>query len=576
VVSLSAPPDSREIRRLLIEKFFEDPDRTREVCIECGLWEQLQSILLHPLRIAWARSDYNAFIELVVKDPDTGESVIQQEFHRVWQEMISRYRWCLIGAPRGHGKTVQIVARCVWELGRNQNKRIKIIGSSDDKAKEILGLIREMIEDPLVKEIFPSLQVDATRGDTKGAFFVIRSIAQRDPSVEASGWSSSGAGGRADILICDDVVDAKNAIINPTMREQVKKVLKEVWFSLVANNGKVVWICTPYHQDDASHEFKRRSVDVEQVLLGEAETGKDAPWVRWWKPAIGYDLEFDNDGNPIWTEAIDPDTGGPRTDKLTGEVLYEQKRRKTILWGSYWTEEKLEERRAVLGERTFARQYLLNAMSDEERTFSEASLEKSFDYSLANIGDGIEDSWPTYAGVDLASALSERGKYTVIVTLARNPQTRRLHFKRIWRQKVRFGQILKQIDLEFDAHRWRKAYVESNGFQIAVEQATEDTPEYRHIPIEGFTTTGFNKKDEQQGLPGMDVAFGKGLFAIPAKRFPLDGDDGSELALLMDELRSHPGGETSDIVMALWFAYRAAIEHASNAVENYLQAIENN
>jgi hypothetical protein len=430
----------------------------------------------------------------------------------------------------------QTIGRVVWELGHNTDLRIKIIGSSDDKAKEILGLIKDTINSSKVQEVFPNLQIDSDRGDTKGAFFLKRHILQRDPSVEASGVLSTGAGGRADILICDDVVDLKNSVINPAMRDQVTNTIKETWFSLVAATGKIIWVATPYHVADATHNIK--------------ETGVFKVWLQ---PAITYEPHFDDNGDPI----IDLKTN-------------QQKITKKILWPDKWPEKKLEERRKDVGERVFARQYLLTAMSDEERTFPEYALEKSFDFTLADIGEDIDDDWTTFGGIDLASALGKKNAWTVIFTLAKNPHTNRLHIKEIFRRRMKFPEIMKAAIEQYRKHDWRLCYVENNQFQQAVIDALEAAD--KTMPVESFTT-GVNKANEKVGLPAMSVDFEKNRFAVPAAKFPLNPDDPSTLAVFMNELRTHPGGEFSDTIMACWFAWSAAKKGQGDFEDAYMASV---
>lgn len=521
----------------LIERYIEDPDEGEALAREFGLWDSIKTKLFKALNKLVCQCNVNRFIEYVFVDPETKDYLQQQPFHEEWQTLISTNTRVLIAAPRGHGKSVQLIGRVIWELGRNPELRIKIIGSSDDKSKEILGLIREVLErEERVHEIFPELVVDSSRGDTKTAFFVHRRIAQRDPSVEASGVLATGAGGRADLLVCDDVVDLKNSVINPAQREQVIKAIKETWFPLVAATGRIVWICTPYHVADATHDLKNS---------GEL-------WKVWWTPAITIQMHFDDEGNPI----IDENTG-------------QQKVTEVILWPTKWSKERLKEREQEIGTRSFTRQYLLNAMSDEERTFPESSLERSFDRSIAAIGEDIEDHWATFGGVDLASAMGRKNAWTVIWTIARSPYTQKLYLKEMYRRRMPFSATLAAILEQHEKHHWTCCFVENNGYQQAVVSSLEESN--KMIPVYPFVT-GANKADEKVGLPGLNVAFEKGHFAIPAALFPLSGDDMTPLAIVMNELRTHPGGEFSDTIMALWFAWAASIKGSGGFCDAYLAA----
>lgn len=539
--------DDTDIVQALIKKVIADPVEGEKIAREFGLWDIVRTTLLKPLRIKMAREDVNAFIEYVIEDPETGQLAQQMGFHREWQRLISTLKRVMIVAPRGHGKSIQVIARVIWEIGRNHNIRVKIVSSKDEKAKEILGTVRDMIKkDPRVKEIFPDLEVDEDRGDTKSEFFVKRSnISMRDATVQAAGVLSAGAGGRADILLCDDVVDPKNALINPSQREQVKTVLKSTWFSLVAATGKIIYLATPYHVLDATHDLKESAGSV---------------WTVWWTPAEKIILHFGPDGEPVLIP--DPEQNG----KMVQEY------HKEYLWPEKWNAETLAAKRFELGPKVYAAQYLLNAMSDEDRTFPETSLQKSYNRSLSYIGEDIEDDWPTFGGIDLASALGKRAAFTVLFTLARNPVNGKYRIKEIVRRKMGFTKTMEHVAEQFRRHKWRMAFVENNQYQRAVIDAAED--KLKHIPVQGFHTSGSGKADEEIGLPGLNVAFDRGLFELPAARFPLEADDQTDLGILMTELQTHPGGETKDVVMAMWFAYRAAIEGASGAFEDaYLAAI---
>jgi hypothetical protein len=208
-------------------------------------------------------------------------------------------------------------------------------------------------------------------------------------------------------------------------------------------------------------------------------------------------------------------------------------------------------------------------MSDEERTFPEKALEHSFDFTRAEVGDDIDDEWPTFGGVDLASALGKKNAWTVIWTIAKNPYDGKLYLKEMYRRRMSFPDIIAAILEQYKRHNWRLCKVENNAFQQAVIDAIAEKD--RSIPVEPFTT-GQNKANEKIGLPGMAVSFEKNQWSIPAARFPLAPDDASTIATVMNELRTHPGGEFSDTIMALWFAWSAAITGSGGFEDAWLES----
>jgi phage terminase large subunit-like protein len=198
-------------------------------------------------------------MELVFQDK--GQAISQQWFHREWQQAMTDFPRVMIIAPRDHGKTTQVpVGRALWELGRDPNLRIKIVCQSDGKAMERLFEIATHIEqNKTLHEIFPNL-APAERGSwTKHKLVVSRDRISKDASIEAVGITSTATGGRADILIADDVVDRRNALQYPALREMIKHAWKSDWTQLLEPEGKIWYICTLWHNSDLSHELKRNA-----------------------------------------------------------------------------------------------------------------------------------------------------------------------------------------------------------------------------------------------------------------------------------------------------------------------------
>lgn len=58
-----------------------------------------------------------------------------------------------------------------------------------------------------------------------------------------------------DLLIADDVVDRRNALSFPKLREQIKQAWKSDWTNLLEPDSRIWYICTLWHKDDLSHEL---------------------------------------------------------------------------------------------------------------------------------------------------------------------------------------------------------------------------------------------------------------------------------------------------------------------------------
>ncbi len=275
---------------------------------------KLKSIAMaqHQATILRCRADCNAFIEYAFTDADTGEPIRQAWFHRELQAAFEKpeHRFGLYVLPRDHGKTTQVEAYCLWRLGNNPNLRIKIVCASDDKAKErLFTLIQHLEHNPMVTEVFPWLK-PADVGDwTKHKIVVSRDYIMRDASVEALGVMSTATGGRADLLIGDDVVDRRNALEQPKLRETIKVAWDADWVNLLEPSGQVIYICTLWHTADLTHR-----------LLQNAEYA-----------IMRYDVA--EDLSPLWPEK--------------------------------WPREALEARRRAIGPREFDRGFRNIALSGE-------------------------------------------------------------------------------------------------------------------------------------------------------------------------------------------------------------------
>lgn len=522
--------DAQETALQLALFYLEDPKRAKSLAVEFGLWQALQSSLDELLEVAHARLDPNVFIEYAIETPE-GRTV-QADFHRKWQDLLTEYLAVCIGAPRGHGKSVQVASRVTWQLGKDCNLRVKIISSVDDSAEDIVSLIVQYIRDNArVQRVFPNLLLDYKAGVTKDEVYIQRTLAQRDPSIVAKGVLGAGAGGRADILVLDDCVDNVNAIINPSKRKTVINAIRDNWLPLLSNVGRIWWLCTPYHVEDATHVFRKEEMFD----------------VVWWEPAITYHLQFNEDGTP----KIDPETGRIET---TSEVL----------WPAWWSEQKLALRRKLIGVQTFTRQYLLKVQSDEDLTFPEMVLTPSYESTLWKIGQAypidnehgrIPDSWPTYGGIDLAAAVSDKGAFCVIWTLAFCPDNQRLYLKEMVRAKMKMPVLMQEIKSAFDRHHWFYALVENNAFQQTVVDLMD--ADHKHVPLDG-AHTGVNKNSLLMGLPALATVMSKGLFVLPTRDVAIISEsDTTPFGIFWNELTNHPGAAFSDTVMALWLAFRA-------------------
>lgn len=217
--------------------------------------------LIDQKNVLEARKGFASFCEYVIKDEVTANRLKLAEIHQDW---INHIGFCfandlhtLILAPMSSGKTQIItIALPLYLLGKNTNSRIKIICLSDKIAMDRLGSIKKYIkEDEDYQKVFPEVRQDQNLGWTQHRVYVERNTIAKDPSLDAVGVISAGIGARCDIMIVDDIFDDRTAIAQPAVREQIKRTYKMVWLSRLEPKGKLVNICTRWHEQDLAGDI---------------------------------------------------------------------------------------------------------------------------------------------------------------------------------------------------------------------------------------------------------------------------------------------------------------------------------
>lgn len=464
------------------------------------------------------------FTELLLRDHATQRPVRNAQIHFEWHEAADNFKNVIIQAPRAHAKTEQmIIGRMIWELGMNPELRIKIISANDVEAAKRVRSIREHIEsNPVVHDVFPHLVPKKGREWTDHTLTVERNSFSKDASIESKGIMSTATGGRADLEAFDDPVDDRNALLMPALREPIIETFDNVWRNLLEPEGRILYAGTPWHNADLlAHILKQP--DFYKVTHRIDLEGLEYP------PAIRTANSITRSG---------------------------------VLWPERWHRAALEERRRA-GLRAFQRGYMLMPISDEEVMFGPtlvANARRPMQFPGVPKED-YQPSWPTFIGVDLASALTDdkgnnrRGHapaYTVIFCVAIDERGRRIPID-IRRARQSFPVTITMIKQMYEQYHPSIIGVENNAFQQSVvQQLQADSP---FIPVIGLTTGAHNKMDMDIGLPSMHVQFENGGWVVPQPNH-IEGCT-CALCAWTEELSSYPASAYSDTLMAMWVCEQA-------------------
>ena len=206
-----------------------------------------------------ARHDLSIFIPQVVQD-DHGTPLDIAPLHLSWIRHLD-YCWarglkCGVLSHFGSGKSSSLAVPAVaWALGRNAGLRVKIITNDDANAVRRVSGVAQIITSPAYRAIFPNTLPGKKWSNHE--LFVQRQGHAIDPSVQGRGVLTTGIGGRADLIVFDDVVDQRNSF-DPAQRRKVAHVIDGTWLSRLEPDANVLYVATLWHLDDATHHLMQR------------------------------------------------------------------------------------------------------------------------------------------------------------------------------------------------------------------------------------------------------------------------------------------------------------------------------
>jgi hypothetical protein len=410
-------------------------------------------------------------------------------------------------APVGHGKTQCAVARVLFLLGKNPNRRMALISDTERQATKILRQVRSYIESSReLKEVFPDLKPSMRPGDpwTNLELTVNRTALSKDPSIQALGIGGPINGSRIDDMILDDVVSFASSR-TAGQREKIRDWFDTTAITRLTENATISVIGTPWHYEDLLHELERR-------------------------PGF-FSKRFSAVTNP-----------------------HAEPKDWVVLWPEKWTKDLLLKRRENMTASAFSKKYLCLVVSSETTRFKEEWIQSSIAagarFSMCSRAPVLPSGriMACFTGVDLGVSEKEASAVSCIFTIALRDDGKRVLCE------IQAGhwtaheiiQRLQSVYERFDS----TIYVEDNGAQRFLIQMCDGT-----VPVSAWTTTGGRKSHEQYGVESLSAEMARGWWVIPSN----DGTVTPEVATWLDECRNYnPEQHTGDRLMASWIAREAA------------------
>jgi hypothetical protein len=505
-----------------------------------------------------AFDDFKSFVEGIV-------GLQNQSFHNDIDDDISNpmHKQTVISFPRDHGKSTHIsVAYPLWEIAKNHNVRILLISATGAVSEAFLSQIVGHIDrnenyrafatyiDPQERGVIPRMKNYAkSRENWSGKSIVIDrpELNLKDSTIEAVGVLGSILSKRADIIICDDIVNQ----VNSATEGQRLKIIDWIYTTIMpvlVPGGKFIYLGNTWHQEDlVAKLMKDPQFQCKKKMPAIlSESIHPELWEQW--AGIIIDESLSVEDRHIKAEEF---------YQLNKVAMDEGTK---VLWPTRYPYKNLYLKR-LSNPYAFARMYQCDPSNRPDQKFKDEWLERAMKRgALLRLQDekrtGVEMDITT-EGVDLAISESSNSDDCVILSLDKVRYGNELYktgdyiLRNIKRGKWTPNQVKENIKWEYENVKPDGIRVETVGYQEAIQKDLDDMG----VPVHGYHTGG-EKKDPFIGINSIAILFELGKFVLPYDQ--KDPRTIQLVAQLVSEMRAFPDGHTGDSLMALWFAFSEA------------------
>ena len=201
------------------------------------------------------RGDFRNFVFLVWKHLNLPTPTpIQFDISKYLQHGPRRR---VIEAFRGIGKSWLTAAYVLWRLYINPEERILVVSASKDRADAFSVFLKRLIDEmPLLNHLRPR----PGQRDANIAFDVGPSSAHQAPSVRSVGITGQLTGGRATIIVADDIEVPKNSLTQ-AMRDKLSELVKE-FDAVLVPGGEIIYLGTPQTEMSLYNALPNRGYEI--------------------------------------------------------------------------------------------------------------------------------------------------------------------------------------------------------------------------------------------------------------------------------------------------------------------------
>jgi len=464
--------------------------------------------------------------------------------HKEWYDVLSNkeYAQIALAAPRGHTKTTSFsVNYPLAEIAENENVRILLVSNTATQSQSFLREIVGHIErDDEYKDYAGNLKPAIPEKWTSTEIIVNRSRYDlKDPTIATVGAGGTILSKRADIIICDDILNFENTR-TLEQRAKLKEWFYQVLLPVLVPNGRLIFVGTVWHLQDLLMEMLNDPMfDYRkkfQAVIQEP-TNKQL-WNDWYSIRLQGTPEGKEQAEQFFTDNYTAMHEGIQT-----------------LWPDMFPYKKLFALDKA-NHMAFEKMYQNNILSREDQKFKEEWLERAKErgknYRIVRglTTDQRKEFKAVVSGIDLAISEETQADDNALLTLGQRRLDDMLLLLGLERGHYSPAEFRKIIADSFINFKQDRMIVETNGYQKAIQR---DLQGY-NLPIVGYNT-GKEKFDPFIGVESMAILFENDRIILP-----YDKNDPYTIEVvdkLVDELRLFPAGHTGDSAMAMWFANTA-------------------
>jgi len=453
----------------------------------------------------------------------------------------------MVNCPPEHAKTTMVTINySVYRICMDPSVKIILLSKTLKMAKKMLMAVKKRLTDPqyidLIRDFAPPGGFDADSDSWSAEMIYVagRDVESGHPTVEAKGIHGHIYGSRADLIICDDLVDRANA---HDWESQLDWIESEV-HSRLSDDGMLLMVGTRL----AAEDFYLKARDAERYTDG------DCPWVYLAMPAV---LEYADDPKD-WVTLWPATNAEPRQSARRPRA-----QRPDGLW-PMWDGPALARKRRGMTPELWGRLYQQKQIASD-MTFKPAAVA-----GCTNAGRNVGriprghprcrpqgmDGLHVVAGLDPATS-----GFTAATVVALDPVSGRRFVLDVRNKRGlgvepdRIRQLIYELTDRYGISEW---VIETNGFQGFL---ANDTAVRQFLALRGVTIrphhTGVNKRDPDFGVAAMSLLFqgwedGHNLIELPSPHMS------EGVKALVDQLvawvPSLGRKLQQDAVMSLWMA----------------------